>query len=156
MSKKDRILFVILVALVVFFVIYNLQKNRISVRQSQQLQTPKTQVREKFEKKENDEGEVVVSASPIVLEPGKSPKFDVQFNTHSVNLDFDVSQIATLKDKEGNVFDNPLWEGSPPGGHHRSGTLTFNNQLLKTEEVTLIIKDIAGIPERKLSWELDK
>lgn len=156
MSKKDRIIFVIFVALVVFFVVYNLQKNQNKVNQYKQSQKLVSQDTPKFVKKENNEGEVVVVANPVVLEPGKSPKFEIQLDTHSVDLAFDVSQIATLIDSEGNIFVQPQWSGSPAGGHHRSGTLTFNNLLSKTEEVVLIIKDVAGIPERKFSWKLGK
>ncbi|PIN71876.1 hypothetical protein COV22_04660 [Candidatus Woesearchaeota archaeon CG10_big_fil_rev_8_21_14_0_10_47_5] len=49
-----------------------------------------------FSPQENEGGEVAVIVTPQILEVGKQPKFQIVFDTHSVNLDFDVGQRAVL------------------------------------------------------------
>lgn len=155
MSKANRTLFVIFVGLFVVLVIFNLQRNQNNSGQPQPSQKPEAKSISKFESRQNDEGNVIVVVRPVDLEPGKNPKFEIQFNTHSVDLSFDVSQIVTLDDDKGNIFDQPLWNGSPAGGHHRSGTLIFQKTLQKTKFVELVIKNVAAIPERKFRWDIN-
>jgi hypothetical protein len=69
-------------------------------------------------------------------------------------LDFDVSKISVLEDDKGNEYAPISWEGSAPGGHHRSGTLTFPELNGETTYIKLIIKDVYGVPERVFIWEL--
>lgn len=155
MLKAHRILFVIFAGLFVVLVIFSLQRNQYNSIKPQPSQKPETQSLSKFASQENNEGNVVVVVTPVDLETGKNPKFEIQFNTHSVDLSFDVSQIVTLTDDKENIFDQSVWSGSPLGGHHRSGTLIFQKTLQKTKFVELIIKDVAGIPERKFNWKIN-
>jgi len=104
--------------------------------------------------KENEGGNVTVTVTPKVLEIGKNPVFEIEFETHSVDLAFDVTKQSSLVDNKGNIFSQSTWNGSPPGGHHRSGILSFNNSLAQTNNVELIIKNIAGVTERKYKWNL--
>lgn len=113
--------------------------------------TPATQAA--YEKKENEGGNVTVSVTPLTLRPGFPPSFDIAFETHSVDLAFDVEQIALLSDKNGTIY-TAVWSGSPPGGHHRSGTLRFTPDLPRPGAVTLTLSDIAGIAERSFNWEV--
>ena len=114
-----------------------------------------------FETKENSAGNVTISVTPLRLTSGFPASFDVVFETHSVELTFDIEQIAKLSDETGATYV-PHWEGSPPGGHHRSGTLRFTPDLsaqagLKKETaITLTMKDIADVPSRTFSWEVKK
>lgn len=155
MSKANRALFVIFVGLLVVLVIFSLQRNQNSSGQPQPLQKPEAKSTSKFEIRQNDEGNAVVVVTPVDLEPGKNPKFEIQFNTHSVDLSFDVSQIVTLSDDKENIFDQPVWNGSPAGGHHRSGTLIFQKALPETKFVELVIKNVAGVPARKFRWDIN-
>jgi len=107
-----------------------------------------------FTPQENERGNVTVIVTPKVLEIGKNPIFEIKFETHSVDLTFDVVQISSLVDEKGKVFGNSIWEGSEPGGHHREGTLTFNTVLSETKLVELIIVNVAGVTERKFKWNL--
>ena len=104
--------------------------------------------------KENEGGNVTVTVTQKVLEIGKNPVFEIEFETHSVDLAFDVTKQSSLVDNKGNIFSQSTWNGSPPGGHHRSGILSFNNSLAQTNNVELIIKNIAGVTERKYKWNL--
>lgn len=104
--------------------------------------------------KVNEGGNVTVTVTPKVLEIGKKPVFEIEFETHSVDLSFDVSKQSVLVDDKAVSLNQSVWDGSPPGGHHRSGTLSFNNSLTQTNNVELIIKNIAGVAERKYKWNL--
>ena len=103
---------------------------------------------------ENSGGEVDIKATPLILKAGEKPQFEIEFNTHSVELDFDISQIASLTDEDGNSDTSSTWEGSPPGGHHRSGTLIFTAPLIQTKSVNLTIRDISGVSKREFTWQL--
>lgn len=104
--------------------------------------------------KQQSAGAVTVAVTPVELTPGKSAVFQVVFDTHSVNLAFDVSQIAELRDEKGMTYGTPTWNGDPPGGHHRRGTLTFPTPLNKTQRILLILNNVAGIPQRTFRWNL--
>lgn len=96
-----------------------------------------------------------VAVTPQALTIGKPVAFTVSLNTHSVPLDFDLPAVSTLTDDQGNILGPATWEGTPPGGHHRSGTLTFLNPLPKeTKMLTLILANIAEIPSRTFTWEV--
>jgi len=84
--------------------------------------------------------------------------FEVSMNTHSVDLDkVDLKQLAVLHDSQGNEFKPLSWE-SQPGGHHRSGRLTFaipdSLKENSTEFLHMAIKNVAGVSERGLQWNL--
>ena len=107
-----------------------------------------------YETKENEGGDVTVSVTPLSFKAGLPASFDVTFETHSVDLVFDIVEIASLMDNMGNTY-TPLWDGSPPGGHHRSGTLRFTPDLPKTRSLTLTFTGVAGIAVRTFSWEVN-
>ncbi|OGG23993.1 hypothetical protein A3A79_02240 [Candidatus Gottesmanbacteria bacterium RIFCSPLOWO2_01_FULL_43_11b] len=114
-----------------------------------------SQTQSKYETKEHEGGNVTVSVTPLTIKPGFPASFDVAFETHSVDLAFDVEQIATLTDSVGTVY-TAYWEGSPPGGHHRSGTLRFTPDIDTLTSITLTFSDIANIPTRTFIWEENK
>ena len=68
---------------------------------------------------------VRVDVKPVQLAPGGSVKFEVRMNTHSVGLSQDLLTVCTLTDDQGNEYRPTNWDGSPPGGHHRTGVLEF-------------------------------
>lgn len=108
-----------------------------------------------WETKELTGGNVTIAITPITLRPLSPASFDVAFETHSVNLDFDVETIVDFTDENGTQYI-PHWQGSPPGGHHRKGTLVFTPDIAKPTTVTLVFRDIAGIPSRTFTWEIKK
>lgn len=84
--------------------------------------------------------------------------FHVAMNTHSVDLDdYDLGELATLRDDSGNEYQPVSWE-SEPGGHHRSGTLVFrlpdSLRQGRAGYVEVVIRNVAGIDERVLKWAL--
>lgn len=104
---------------------------------------------------ELSEGNVTINVTPRVLMPNEKPVFEVKFDTHSVNLDFDVATITTLEDNNGSMLGIPTWDGDPSGSHHRSGSLSFSQPLTPAiQQVTVTFHDIAGIPKRPFTWEV--
>jgi hypothetical protein len=101
-----------------------------------------------YERLSSRENVVSVDVVPIVLVSGKPVKFEIRMSTHSVSLDQNIVGISILKDDLGRKYLPVNWNGSPAGGHHRSGVLEF--PLLKGNpgSVTLIIQNIANVPER--------
>lgn len=86
--------------------------------------------------------------------------FDVTMDTHSANLDaYDLSQLSLLRDDEGKEYRPTSWV-SASGGHHRTGILTFPTpdslSQRKASYMELVIKDVAGVEERILTWELGR
>ncbi len=111
-------------------------------------------IQKTFETQKKNGGNVTVSATPEILQLGKQPQFTLAFNTHSEELDFDVSKISKIIDDKGNEYNTSIWEGSPPGGHHRTGILTFNEEIKEASKIKLVITDVAGIKERVFEWKL--
>jgi hypothetical protein len=109
-----------------------------------------------YESKSSWENMVQVEVIPVQLTAGKPASFEVSMNTHSVDLSQDLTAVATLKDDQGREYKPLNWQGSPPGGHHRSGTLAFPALAGNAKSVTLIIRKIADVPERSLQWQLEK
>lgn len=152
MSKTNKLLLVGLIIAVLFLGISALKESKQSskVKPANKVNQPE----DNLNTQENEGGDVTISVKPKTLKVGKNPAFELEFETHSVNLDFDVAKQSYIVGDKGKRFNNGIWNGSPPGGHHRSGTLSFNNSLTQTNYVELIIKNIAGISERKFRWEL--
>lgn len=110
-----------------------------------------------YETKERSENNVTVSITPQALTINTTPSFYVEFETHSVELDFDVPEVTLLVDDQKNSFGQAIWEGAPPGGHHRKGTLSFASNLQKsTKSVTLTFSNIGDVPTRTFIWEVKK
>lgn len=102
---------------------------------------------------EKEEADVAIKVVPLNLAVGSQPRFEVFFDTHSVELDFEVAQSVSLFTDQGELGP-ATWAGSSPGGHHRQGTLSFESPLVSTKNLALIFKDIGGVSERRFSWSL--
>ena len=68
-------------------------------------------------------GAVTVKIDPVRVDAAGA-EFQVVFDTHSVNLDFDVARNATLT-VAGASWPGATWSGDGPDGHHREGTIRF-------------------------------
>src|SRR3989338_8375309 len=137
-----------------FFVFY---QNRPAEKKTPA--TPETVQRagnsQKWETKTDDQADITVVVTPLDLAPESSEwKFDIGINTHSVELDQDMTKIVVLTDDQGKEYKPVAWDGAAPGGHHREGVLTFKAISPMSRSVELTIKNIGGIPERSLQWDL--
>lgn len=101
----------------------------------------------------NSENFVSIEIKPTDFSFNKTVRFDISINTHQGSLDFDLTKISYLEDDKGNIFQPWSWEGSPPGGHHRSGILSFPGLSEKTKFIKLTIKNVYNVPERVFRWE---
>ncbi len=88
--------------------------------------------------------------------------FSVAMDTHSVELDgIDLGKLAVLRNDQGVELRPQEWD-APPGGHHRSGILLFpardgaGKPILGTgaRSLEMVIRDVAGVKERVLRWEV--
>jgi hypothetical protein len=106
-------------------------------------------------------GGVVVDVIPLNLgdENATSLDFRVALNTHSVELNKNLAQIAVLRVDDQEIPASS-WQG-PIGGHHVSGVLSFpateesGQPLLQgANTVSLVIKGLGGVAERTFTWQL--
>ena len=104
------------------------------------------------EPRDSQGGAVTVEVTPGGAVDGKLA-FTVRPTTHYVNLNYDFKSLAALKDDLGRTYTALAWEGGN-GGHHVSGTLSFDNLQPGTKWVELEMKDIAGVPRRTFRWDV--
>ncbi len=86
-----------------------------------------------YKSQRQERGNVIIEITPRVLVPGKQPVFALVFDTHSVDLDFDIAASSALTDESSASYGDAKWNGDPPGGHHRKGTLIFSKTLEKKQ-----------------------
>jgi hypothetical protein len=87
----------------------------------------------------NDAGQVSIDVTPLTLGD------DV--------WDFDVAKVSALRCDQGQEHLPVAWDGSSPGGHHRSGVLKFPALDHPTSFVEIVIRDVASVPERVFEWD---
>ena len=153
---KNTIITIVAIAiLAIGFVL--LYQNRSTVRETPAASETirQTSNSQQWETKTEEEASVTVVVTPLDLSPQSAEwKFDIGLNTHSVELDQDMTKIAVLTDNQGKEYKPVAWDGAAPGGHHREGVLVFKAVSPMPRSVELTIKDIGGIPERSFKWDL--
>ena len=102
----------------------------------------------------NEGGSVTFAIKPINLGSGASTlDFEVDMNTHSVDLGVDLKALSVLKTDAGVEIAPLAYQGG--SGHHVSARLSFPaDKLAGAKKLTLVIRNLAGIPERIFSWNL--
>jgi hypothetical protein len=98
------------------------------------------------------EGAVTVKVTPLELSAQSAAwRFEVVFDTHVAELNHDVVAVASLI--AGGEQRQPVaWDGDKPGGHHRKGVLSFDAINPAPSSVTLTIRGVGGVPERRFNW----
>ncbi len=106
---------------------------------------------QKWESKIDDQASVTVTITPVdISSQSKKWKFDIVMDTHSVELDQDMTKIAVLIDDQGKEYKPLGWNG-PVGGHHREGVLMFNQIMPIPKSLELKISGIGGVV-RSFAW----
>ena len=150
---KNTIITIVAIAiLAIGFVL--LYQNRSTVRETPAASETirQTSNSQQWETKTEEEASVTVVVTPLDLSPQSAEwKFDIGLNTHSVELDQDMTAITVLTDNQGKEYKPVRWDGAPPGGHHREGVLTFISDKPAPRSVTLKIQNV-GVPERNFTW----
>lgn len=104
----------------------------------------------------NSEGEVEVEVTPVeISESSDLWQFKIVLTTHSVELDQDLTKVTLLFDDKGNIYQPVSWEGTPPGGHHREGVLSFRSIKPQTQSLRLVIQNVGETKEREFTWNLN-
>ena len=107
----------------------------------------------------DQQGAVTVTVLPTNLDdPGKTIDFDISLQTHSVELDMDLTKLATLKTDTGQTVQATTYSGGS-GGHHVKGVLSFPAEvdgkpiMEGAKTVTLTIQNVDA-PERIFEWQI--
>lgn len=99
-------------------------------------------------------GGVTVGATWVGIQD-RELVFRLTLDTHSVDLSrFDVAANTTLRDASGREFQAAGWEDERRDSHHRAGTLRFPAPDNLSGQVALVVRNLAGVPERVLSFEV--
>lgn len=103
----------------------------------------------------SDEGGVTVKVTWAGPDSGAS--FEVAMDTHSVDLDGLDLRDAVLRNDRGDQLSAEPWT-APKGGHHREGTLSFGGDvravLDRASWIEVVLRGVAGVPERVLRWQV--
>jgi len=103
------------------------------------------------------QGAVTVEITPPADPSGDRLDFEVSMNTHSVELNMNLAELATLSTDRGMNAPALVWDGQQ-GGHHVSGTLSFPasvdgiSLLDGATKITLTLVSVDA-PERVFAWQ---
>jgi hypothetical protein len=98
---------------------------------------------------------VTIKVVPKAIGPADSRwEFGVVFDTHSAELNDDVSQSAVLVTDDGRTLKPAGWTGAAPGGHHREGVLLFDAPAPRPGSIELRITRPGESAPRSFRWQL--
>ncbi|MEK7618515.1 MAG: hypothetical protein AAB410_05220, partial [Patescibacteria group bacterium] len=154
--KNNKILIIIVFIIAILDLLFLLSKNKtVSNPQNSRNPVASPESRTALEAKTNEEGPVKVKVTPIdVSQNSKLWKFNVVLDTHSVELDYDLTKAVSLFDEQGKEYKPVSWEGPGPGGHHIDGNLTFNTITPVPKEIEIRIVNVGDVAIRSLVWQL--
>lgn len=151
MKRNEIIILLVVVLIGGFFIFYRGGPAKQVTPVTNQAEE-QTDTNQPWETKTEEQASVTVVVTPIDLSlNSKEWKFDVGINTHSVELDQDMTKISVLIDDQGKEYKPLGWEG-PTGGHHREGVLTFNQIIPAPKSLVLKISGIGDVV-RSFSWQ---
>ena len=96
-------------------------------------------------------GDITVAVLPI--RTGTEFVFEFQLDTHTTEITYQLEYIAVLTNETGETLKPIKWEGDPPGGHNRSGTLTFPPFKTAPKSIFLNIENLEN-RDVKFNWNL--
>lgn len=96
---------------------------------------------------------VTVTATPRIVN-GDFWEFEIVLNTHSQDLSDDPGKSAALIGADGVAYPPIAWQGDPPGGHHRKGTLQFKAPKSGSPAIELRIQRPGEPSPRSFRWKL--
>lgn len=103
--------------------------------------------------KSTDRG-VTVAVTPRIPADGGSWDFKIVLDTHSADLNDDLTKSAVLVDGGGKRYMPVAWDGAGPGGHHREGVLRFKPISPRPQSVELQIARNGEAAPRAFRWQL--
>ena len=103
----------------------------------------------------NSQRGVTVDVTPVDLSASaKTWDFKVVLDTHSQELNDDLTKSAVLLDPSANSYLPVAWEGAGPGGHRREGVLRFKPIVPRPASVELRIQRTGETTPRSFRWPL--
>jgi hypothetical protein len=107
----------------------------------------------------DEQGEIIFEITPLNLDsPTETFEFNVDMNTHSIDLSMDLATLATLTTDTGVSVQPTLWDSSG-SSHHVEGKLIFpatkdgKSILEGATKLTLTVIN-AGASSRIFEWDL--
>ena len=98
---------------------------------------------------------VTVKVVPKTIAPDAARwEFVVVLDTHTKSLDENLLRAAVLLDAQGVAHAPIAWEGTPPGGRHRSGVLRFKPLTPMPKVLELRIERPGESGPRVFQWKL--
>ena len=95
-------------------------------------------------------GAIDIKARPVRLD-SSGASIEITFDSHAASFDADPTTAITLE-VAGTKWPAAGWDGDPPSGHHRKGTLRFTSAGAATGTATLTI---AGLPQpAQFTWTI--
>ena len=109
-------------------------------------------------KRTSKEGPVTIKAvflNPIEKSKSSSLNFEIKLDTHTVDLDeYPLADQAFIRFNNGSE-EKSSGLNKKGSGHHISYVLSFPGSVPDgTTKMTLIIRDLGGVDERFLEWDL--
>ena len=102
----------------------------------------------------SNERKIKVTATPQNLQKEtRTWDFEVALETHTQDLSDDLSKSSVLI-MDGKQYLPLVWEGAPPGGHHRKGLLRFKSIESPKGVVELQIHLTGDTSPRSFKWLL--
>src|SRR3989304_8194110 len=152
-----RIILVIALLLVVTTTTIAIKQKFVSVNTQESLKEGSTEKLGELNlsPQTNSRGNVTVQVKPPnISKASKIWAFEVDLETHTVELNQDLVKNSVILDDQGKRYYPVAWEGDPPGGHHRKGVLKFEAIFPIPKLVLLKINQIGDTQERVFKWEL--
>ena len=132
-----------------FLIFYNPKSVSIPAQNNSEI----SNTAQKWETKIDDQANVTVTVTPtFFLAESREWKFNVVMDTHSVDLDQDMTKVSILTNEQGKEYKALSWEG-PIGSHHREGVLVFSKITPTPKYIELKISNIGGVV-RSFKWQL--
>lgn len=152
-----RIYFIIIISAAILAIVVGLQFFDKS-GENQNTQTPTIpgtvdSILDELKSQTNSEGSITISVTPHRSASAGVWEFEITLDTHSVELDDDVNKATVLIADNKNYYPI-VWDGDPPGGHHRNGILQFAPISPEPESIALKIRNIGGVEERNFIWQI--
>lgn len=98
---------------------------------------------------------VTIKVTPKAIGASDTPwEFSVVLDTHSVDLNDDLVQGASLTTDDGRTLRPSRWIGAAPGGHHREGVLAFDVPTPRPASIELRIVRPGESAARTFRWQL--
>ncbi len=98
---------------------------------------------------------VTVKVTPKSIGSAAGPwEFSVVLDTHSADLNDDLTQSATLVTDDGRSLKPLGWNGAAPGGHHREGVLSFEVPAPLPRGIELRMTRPGEAAARSFHWQL--